>query len=75
MLLHMVSSTRLCGCGSKEPVRGHVQCVGLYPTVNFIHDARSHIRQIRPKFVLPWYFTFLTSFNRDLVAISLFTWS
>ena len=30
MLLHMVFSTRCCGCCSKEPVRGLVQCVGLY---------------------------------------------
>jgi hypothetical protein len=27
VLLHMVFSTRCCGCGSKEPVRGHVHCV------------------------------------------------
>ena len=27
MLLHMVFSTRCCGCGSKGPVRGLVHCV------------------------------------------------
>jgi hypothetical protein len=44
VVLHVVFSTRCCGCGPKEPVCSLVHCVSLYKL--FIYDARSHIRQM-----------------------------
>jgi len=39
VLLHVVFSTKCCGCGPKEPVCSLVHCVSLYPTQS---DTNSH---------------------------------